>query len=155
MAGFASPDCSTFSKLHHLPGGPPFLRGLVGKDRYGLTKFPDGRPLTIEQIEHVRIHTLVSVRVAEALDLFVARGVPWIFETPEICPNQISMAHLDEFVALLKHPGVKNILLACSAHLEGTRPNPLLGYITWSIWMICPRSASTSDSIGGTTWMGP
>ena len=82
MAGFASPDCSTFSKLHHLPGGQPFLRGLVGKDRYGLKKFPDGRPLTMEQREHVRIHTLVSVRVAEALDLFVARGVPCIFETP-------------------------------------------------------------------------
>ena len=33
-AGFACPDCASFSKLHYLPGPPP-LRDAVGRGRYG------------------------------------------------------------------------------------------------------------------------
>ena len=36
MACSAIPDSAHFSKLHHLPNDPPFLRGLVGKDSHGL-----------------------------------------------------------------------------------------------------------------------
>ena len=36
VAAFASPDCSTYSKLHNLPGPPP-LRDAEGTGRYGRT----------------------------------------------------------------------------------------------------------------------
>ena len=35
VAAFASLECSTFSKLHNLPGPPP-LRAVSGPERYGL-----------------------------------------------------------------------------------------------------------------------
>ena len=35
VAAFARPECSTFSKLHHLPAPPP-LRTVEGPDRYGI-----------------------------------------------------------------------------------------------------------------------
>ena len=70
LACFASPDCSTFSKLLNLPGGPPVLRGNSGRARYGLKKYSNGRPLSADDKEKVRVHTLVAVRVAQTLDLF-------------------------------------------------------------------------------------
>ena len=88
MACFASPDCSTFSKLLNLPGGPPVLRGNTGRPRYGLTYYANGKPLSVEDKEKVRVHTLVAVRVAEALDLFATRGLPFGYETPEIIEGQ-------------------------------------------------------------------
>ena len=36
FAAVVSPPCSTFSRLRQKPGGPPQLRGVHGKDRYGL-----------------------------------------------------------------------------------------------------------------------
>ena len=32
----ASPPCGTFSRLRSIPGGPPPLHGILGRDRYGL-----------------------------------------------------------------------------------------------------------------------
>ena len=89
-----SSDCSTFSKLHNLIGPPP-LRGVSGPGRYGRK---DHSPA---QKERVRIHSLVPLRVAQVLDMLVAFVLPWVFETPAIAKNQVSIAHLDEYVALL------------------------------------------------------
>ena len=36
-AAFASPPCTTASRLRNKPGGPPPLRGLIGASRYGLS----------------------------------------------------------------------------------------------------------------------
>ena len=69
---FASPDCSTFSKLHNLPGPPP-VRGVSGSGRYGF------KSNAIKQAEHVRLHTLVALRVAQALGLFTELRIPWEF----------------------------------------------------------------------------
>ena len=72
VAAFASPECSTFSKLHNLPGPPP-LRTASGPERYGI------KTNNIEQSEKVRIHTLMAVRVAEALDLLTELRIPWLY----------------------------------------------------------------------------
>ena len=64
--------------------------------------------MSIALKEQVRIHNLVSLRVAQVLDLFVVRRLPWIFETPAISQNQLSIAHLDEYVNLLKLPEAKH-----------------------------------------------
>ena len=114
VAAFASPDCSTFSKARNMPGGPPPVRGIEGRDRYGL-KFYGTRvtsapkqPLSREDKENVRYHTLVAVRVAFILDLCWTQTIPFGYETPERCAGQVSMLHLDEYIALLARPGVKH-----------------------------------------------
>ena len=43
----------------------------------------------------------MAVRVAQALDLLTELRIPWLYETPAIHAGQVSMAHLDEYVALL------------------------------------------------------
>ena len=73
-----------------------------GPERYGITTN------NVEQKEKVRIHTLMAVRVAAALDLLTELRIPWLFETPAIHAGQVSMAHLDELKALLKMDGVKH-----------------------------------------------
>ena len=114
VAAFASPDCSTFSNDRNMPGGPPPVRGIEGRDRYGL-KFYGTRvtsapkqPLSREDKENVRYHTLVAVRVAFILDLCWTQTIPFGYETPERCAGQVSMLHLDEYIALLARPGVKH-----------------------------------------------
>ena len=47
VAAFASPECSTFSKLHNLPDPPP-LRTASGPERYGI------KTNNIEQSEKAR-----------------------------------------------------------------------------------------------------
>ena len=103
VAAFARPECSTFSKHHNFPGPPP-LRAVDGPERYGITTN------NAEQKEKVRIHTLMAVGVAAALDLLTELRIPWLFETPAIHAGQVSMAHLDEFRALLKMEGVKHTI---------------------------------------------
>ena len=116
VAAFASPECSTFSKLHNLPGPPP-LRTATGPERYGI------KTNNIEQAEKVRIHTLMAVRVAQALDLLTELRIPWLYETPAIHAGQVSMAHLDEYVALLKKDGVQHTIgLQCP--FGGPSPKP-------------------------------
>ena len=79
----ASPDCSTFSKVRNMPGGPPPLRGVDGKQ---LKTYPAGprkdQPLSPADVELVRVHTLVSNRVAQILTAFHSKGLPFIYETP-------------------------------------------------------------------------
>jgi hypothetical protein len=64
-AAFASPPCTTASRLRNKPGGPPPLRGLTGAARYGL------KGLTVPNKELVRLHNLILVRVAEILKIMV------------------------------------------------------------------------------------
>ena len=89
----------TFSKLHNLPGPPPLVSG---PDRYGFkTNSPADK-------ERVKLHNLISVRVAKILDILTDRLIPWIFEAPACHENQVSVVHLDEYVLLLAKPGVKH-----------------------------------------------
>ena len=64
---------------------------MEGPERYGI------KTNNVEQAEKVRIHTLMAVRVAEALDLLTELRIPWLFETPATHAGQVSMAHLDEY----------------------------------------------------------
>ena len=88
----ASPDCSTFSKVRNMPGGPPPLRGVDGKQ---LKTYPagsrKGRPLSPADVEMVRVHTLVANRVAQIHAAFHTKSLPFIYKTPEESPNQVSM----------------------------------------------------------------
>ncbi len=54
-AAFASPPCTTASRLRNKPGGPPPLRGVEGAARYGLGG------LSIPNKELVRLHNLILV----------------------------------------------------------------------------------------------
>ena len=123
VASFASPECSTFSKLHNLLDPPP-VRGVSGSDRYGL------KSNSIKQQENVRIHTLVALRVAQALDLLTEMRAPWIFETPAIHSGQVSMGHLDERVALMKKLAVKHkIGLQCPFGASSSKPVSWIHYL--------------------------
>ena len=123
VAAFASPECSTFSKLHNLPGPPP-LRTVDRPERYGITTN------NAEQKEKVRIHTLMAVRVATALDLLTELRIPWLFETPAIHAGQVSMAHLDEYRALLKMDGVKHTIgLQCPFGAQSSKPTSWIYYL--------------------------
>ena len=48
----------------------------------------------------------MAVRVAQALDLFKVLRIPCLYETLAIHTWQVSMAGLDEYVALLKMTAV-------------------------------------------------
>jgi hypothetical protein len=102
VAAFASPDCSTYSKLHNLPGPPP-LRDAEGVGRYGK---PDLKP---RQQERVRRENIVADKVAQILELFTARWLPWLLEAPEASTKQVSILNLNEFMALAGRPGVKRV----------------------------------------------
>ena len=135
VACATSPECGASSKLHNLPGPPP-LRSVSGPDRYG---YKSNSPA--EQ-EKVKLHNLISVRVARILDLLTDRLIPWIFEAPACFENQVSVLHLDEYVRLLAKPGVK--------HRKGVQcpfgpflPSRHRGSISWSILTICRPFAHT------------
>ena len=97
---FASPPCGTFSRVRSRPGGPPPLRGLQGRDRYGLSK------LTYKQSEEVRTHNLLAVRTAEAAHVCINIGIPFIVEQPALRDGEISMYRMDEYVRLMSVSGV-------------------------------------------------
>ncbi len=94
-AAFASPPCTTASRLRNKPGGPPPLRGLTGPDRYGL------KGLSISNKELVRLHNLILLRVAEILGIMSNLGRPWVFETPALRDGEVSVLRLDEYQTLL------------------------------------------------------
>ena len=136
VAAFASPDCSTFSKARSMPGGPPPVRGIEGRDRYGLkvygtrvTSAPK-QPLSREDKENVRYHTLVAVRVAFILDLCWTQTIPFGHETPERCAGQVSMLHLDEYIALLARPGVKH-KVGFQCPFDGVSAKPTSWVVLW------------------------
>ena len=79
-----------FSKLHNLTGPLP-LRAVSGPDRYG---FKHNSPADKDR---VKLHNLISVRVAKILDILTDRLIPWIFEAPACHENQVSVLHLDEY----------------------------------------------------------
>ena len=102
---------------------PPPLRTASGPERYGI------KTNNIEQAEKVRIHTLMAVRVAQALDLLTEWRVPWLYETPAIYAGQVSMAHLDEYVALLKKEGVQHTIgLQCPFGGPSSKPTSWIFY---------------------------
>ena len=68
-AAIASPDPATFSKWLDLPG-PPALRDLTGRGRYGKST------LTPQQDKRIKEHNLHAVRVAEILDGSPLEGAP-------------------------------------------------------------------------------
>ena len=85
--------------------GPGPLRGITGKDRYGLSG------LTPSANEDVWAGTLLAVQIASELTKLCALGLPWVFETPGPREGQPSMLRLDEFVELLALQGVRTKLI--------------------------------------------
>ena len=57
----ASHPCGTFSRLRSIPGRPPPLRGLLGKDRYGLAGLDKRRA------EQVRLSNILALRGIQAV----------------------------------------------------------------------------------------
>ena len=71
----------------------------------------------------------MAVRVAEALDLLTVLRIPWLFETPAIHAGQVSMAHLDEFRALLKMDGVQHMIgVQCPFGAQSSKPTSWIYY---------------------------
>ena len=142
VAAFASHECSTFSKLHILPGPPP-LRAVSGPERYGLNDN------NIKQKETVRVHTLMA--------LLTELCIPWLYETPAIHAGQVSMAHLDEYVALMKKDGAKHkIGLQCPFGTPSPKPTSWVYYLADSDDMptICKHQKRTwyNDRTGSVTF---
>ena len=96
---------------------------MSGPERYGL------KSNNIAQAEQIRIHTLMALRVAQALDLLTVLRIPWLYETPAIHDGQVSMAHLDEYVALLKMEGVRHTIgLQCPFGAPSSKPTSWIYY---------------------------
>ena len=71
----------------------------------------------------------MAVRVAAALDLLTVLRIPWLFETPAIHAGQVSMAHLDEFSALLKMDGVQHMIgVQCPFGAQSSKPTSWIYY---------------------------
>lgn len=99
---FASPPCSTFSKLRSIPGGPPVLRDPSGPGRYGRSD------LSASQKQMVRLHNLLALRACYALKAMVKQGKPFVYENPQHNLGEVSMLTLDEYVDLMADPSVSH-----------------------------------------------
>lgn len=99
---FASPPCTTCSRLRNKPGGPPPLRSADGPCRYGLVG------LSIPNKERVRLHNLLYLRVYQILELFIDYCTPCIFEAPGLRDGKGSVLRLDEYAVLSQHAIAKH-----------------------------------------------
>lgn len=73
----------------------------------------------------------MALRVAQALDLFNVSRIPSLYETPAIHTGQVSMAPLDEYVALLKTNCVKHTIgLQCPSGTPSSKPTSWTYYLT-------------------------
>eukprot|EP00435_Cladocopium_sp_Y103_P074415 s25_g48.t1 len=75
-------------------GGPRPLRGIAGRDRYGL------RGLTPSEKKTVTEGTVLAVRASDAAECFHEDGGWWILEQPHEREGQTSMWKLDEMQRL-------------------------------------------------------
>ena len=92
-----TPPCSTFTAARSAGGkGPKPLRGIQGKDRYGL------KTLKPHQKEKVKEGTLLALRGHGVAKFAQANSKPWIVEQPHWRPGQTSMYMLDEYMDLAK-----------------------------------------------------
>lgn len=90
-----TPPCSTFTAARSAGGkGPKPLRGIQGKDRYGL------KTLKPHQKEKVKEGTLLALRGHGVAKFAQANSKPWIVEQPHWRPGQTSMYMLDEYMDL-------------------------------------------------------
>ena len=80
------------------------MRGTAGKSRYGLYD------LTATPKEYVRLHNLLAVRSALALTAMHSVGGVFVYEPPARPANNVSMLLLDEYLDLLRIPGVKHLI---------------------------------------------
>ena len=122
-AGFACPDCASFSKLHNLPGPPP-LRDAEGRGRYGRGG------LTLAQAKTVREQTLIATRIAKLLTALTHQKVPWAFEAPWATAKMVSILNLDEFMALMALTGVRLVKgTQCPFGAESSKPTAWVFFI--------------------------
>ena len=120
-----SPPCGTFSRVRQLDGGPPPLRGISGASRYGLPGLDHRRA------ETVRIHNLLAIRSAEAMQCFIQIGGAFIFEQPAIREDEVSMLRMDEFVEILKQPGTKHTI--APQCMFGANAQKLSSWLTYNV----------------------
>ena len=64
-------------------------------DRYGIRK------MTPKVTEKNRLHNLVALRIAKVLNLMSILGRPFVYEVAAVRSDQVSVAHLDEYVELM------------------------------------------------------
>ena len=106
IAAFIAPPCGTFSRLRMLPGGPPQLRAVEGKHRYGLPG------LTVKRAETVRLHNLLALRASKAFQAMIGTQGVVALEQPALRDQEVSMLRLDEFQNIMKQEGVKHVVKA-------------------------------------------
>ena len=113
-------------------GGPKPIRGTEGKERYQLKHYAGGTPLSKKDVDKLKLHNLVSIRVAHILALCWEQRIPCGFETPECCLNQVSMLDLDEYAVLLKKDVVKHIVGVQCPFGAATRSQRHGSTMTWT-----------------------
>ena len=96
-----TPPCCTFTAARSAGRkGPKPLRGIQGKDRYGL------KGLKLHDVTKVKEGTLLACRGAKVASFAHRRNKPWIIEQPHWRPGNTSMYMLDEYMDLSLMDGV-------------------------------------------------
>eukprot|EP00435_Cladocopium_sp_Y103_P050888 s1251_g15.t1 len=96
-----SPPCSSFTPARSGRGGPGPLRGVAGKDRYGL------KGLAPSDKKKVTEGTVLAVRAADTAEWFDDEDRWWIMEQPHEREGKPSMWKLDEMKRLRDRDGVR------------------------------------------------
>eukprot|EP00435_Cladocopium_sp_Y103_P022772 s4904_g5.t1 len=96
-----SPPCSSFTAARRGHGGPRPLRGIEGRDRYGL------KGLAPHEKKLVTDGTVLAIRAADAAEEFDEDDGWWMLEQPHEREGQTSMWKLDEMQRLRNRPGVR------------------------------------------------
>ena len=89
-----SPPCSTFSAARGGPTGPQPLRGIQGKEIYGL------KSLRPEETKKVKEGTILAVHTRDTAMGATLTKKPWILEQPKEKQDKPSMFKMEEFKAL-------------------------------------------------------
>lgn len=106
VSAIISPPCGTFSRLRNIQEGPPPLRGVAGRDRYGLVD------LTNKRAEQVRSANLLAIRGIKGFQAVIACGGSALLEQPALIEGEVSMLPLDEAVDLLSQADVRHTVFA-------------------------------------------
>lgn len=105
-AAVIAPPCGTFTRLRSIPGGPPPLRGVAGKDRYGFIGLSNPRS------EQVRVANLLALRAIKSFWVLIRCGGAVVLEQLALIKSEVSMLRLDEAVQLLEALGVEHTVMA-------------------------------------------
>ena len=115
--------CNTFTTLRTLDdNGPGQLRGISGKDIYGL---PDLRP---EDKEKVRCGTLLALRGSVIARVCDKLKIPWLAETPKHIDGKPSLILLPEWASIYNAEDIdKSTVYQCGLGAKWQKASELWG----------------------------